>query len=209
MHRVLTCPEGGSITCSILNLVEEIGKEPGGFEWWADIFIPLLAAVASIGVLVFSVMTANSSRKQAGETERARVDAEEARVQKEHAEMMRRVFAAIFTAISELSTKLFSQAQEDRPDERTDTRVLAEIAVARLEAETPEEIRLIDRIRQFILESRGMDPIVRAWMVSEVWHLVILWHENDEQYRRSTVFPRFDELARVRKFSDVPAWVQR
>ena len=211
MQRILQCPEGGPITCSIQELIDEVGTNPGIFQWSADIAIPLVAALASIGVLVWSVKTARSARDQAKETELARLNAEIKRSNVEHEGAMRKAYAAIFKSISVLSARLGEAAPPNAffiISDRSDFDVLADIAAARLEARTPDEISLIDRIRQLILETRDMHRPLRSWVVTEVWHLVILWHDSDEEYRNDVILPRFDELAKMTPHSSMPEWAE-
>ncbi|MFJ7748689.1 hypothetical protein ACIQXM_01885 [Arthrobacter sp. NPDC097144] len=186
-----------------------MSTNPGIFQWSADIAIPLVAALASIGVLVWSVKTARSARDQAEATEQARLDAEAERSNVEHEGAMRKAYAAIFKSISVLSARLGEAAPPNALfiiSDRSDFDVLADIAVARLEARTPDEVRLIDRIRKLILETRDMFRPLRGWVVTEVWHLVILWHDSDEEFRNSVILPRFDELAKMTPQSSVPEW---
>lgn len=209
LPTTLTCPEGGSVTCSILRVVEELGSDPGTFQWWASIIIPALSALASVLVLVFSVFTAFSAKEQARKTELARTAAETARSDAAHEEQLRRAFAGIFKAVGEASADWKREAYGPHASPYlSDIHLLGEIAAARLIAKSPEEIRLVDRIRQLVLEIRKKTPEVRSAILAETWRLVISWSGGDRDWRE-VVFTRFDEIAAMNTLDDAPDWVEK
>lgn len=190
-------------------MVDELGKDPGDFQWWASIWIPAIAAVASVAVLIFSVVTSRQAKAQAKESEKARVKAEQDRRATEHAERMRTAFAAIFASVGELSEALLKPNRVNDPFVYPqDFRVLGDIAAARLASQTPAERRLLNRLRRFVIESREMSRYIRGNALTEVWRLVISWSESDEAHRDGTVFPRFDELAALTSDSPWPDWAE-
>ena len=192
-------------------MVDELGKDPGDFQWWASIWIPAIAAVASVAVLIFSVVTSRQAKAQADESEQARVKAEQDRRAMEHEERMRAAFAAIFASVGELSEALLKQNRANDPFVYPqDFRVLGDIAAARLASMTSAERRLLNRLRKFVIESREMPSrLIRGNALTEVWRLVISWSESDEAHRDGTVFPRFDELAALTSESPWPDWAER
>ncbi|MDQ0735150.1 hypothetical protein [Arthrobacter agilis] len=210
MLKLLTCEDGGPITCAILKVVDEIGRDPGMFQWFASIWIPLVSAAASVAVLVYAVRTARSAEDQAEKSEKARIKAEKDRSAAEHADRLRRAFAAIFASVGELGEDLVLQSVNGkRTPLPTDFRVLGDIAAARLESNSHEERRLLDRLRKFVIETRDMPRSVRGLVLLEMWRLVINWSESTAEWRDSTVFPRFDELAALTGNDDWPDWVER
>ncbi|KQN99667.1 hypothetical protein ASF21_12735 [Arthrobacter sp. Leaf234] len=100
MVQILQCDEGGSVTCAILEVARSLQEGPSAFEVLAIGVIPLLAALASIGVLYFSVVTAQQAKEQAQKTERARVQAERDRIEYERQLRFERSVREVLVSLS-------------------------------------------------------------------------------------------------------------
>lgn len=192
MPETIICPDGARITCAIYEIAD-IMRVPSDFLWLSSVWIPAISALISLGVLLFSVTTSRSAKRQAARSEAARIESEWKRSEDAHADRIRAAFAAIFTSVGELGEQLLHW----RPGTRhpTDFRVLGDIAAARLESKTIAEKRLTERLSDFVVNSRmSNDQDARGAMLLEMWGLVILWFDTEEADRESTVLPLFDDL---------------
>lgn len=100
------------LVCSIYDVARAVQEGPSFFDWLALGVIPLLSALASIGVLIFSVRTARAADTQAERSEEARVTAEQNRLENERRQ---RLNAALSDFLSELAVNL----EEHRVYERS------------------------------------------------------------------------------------------
>ena len=189
MSETIICPDGARITCAI-GEIAEIMRIPSDFLWLSSVWIPSISALISLGVLIFSVATSRSAKKQAGLSEKARVMAEYKRSKELHADRMRVAFGAIFTSIGELGEGTL------RGEYPSDFRVLGDIAAARLESITDQEKRLTERLSDLIVNTRLMRPHERGMMLLEVWGVVIRWFDASNEDRDS-LLTMFDDLEGV------------
>lgn len=165
--RVITCPEGGSVTCSILRIVDELGRSPDNFQWWASIWIPAAAAVAAVAVLLLSVWTANSARRQAKASEAARVAEASHRIEDDRKRRFISRIADIFETLPDVLRDVqMSVAPATVP-------LIVRISAAALEAD-PAELALLKRFRSLALLSEK-DPGLQASILSAGSDLLVEW----------------------------------
>lgn len=191
MLEILKCAEGGSVTCAILKVVDEIGRDPGSFQWWANIVIPAVAAVASAAVLVFSVITARSAKNQAKLIETARVNAETARVEREQDrrfhDALRDFFGSLARRIKALEeheeTRRAALAEWHRKPTSFSAQPLppgtapiqAAIAALWLESATIPQQSLVDMITASMVRIDNKKPEERPDLYVKLMHSIAVW----------------------------------
>lgn len=214
------CPPGDAVTCAILEVAKAFSAGPSTFTVWATLIVPIFAALASTAVAVVSASIARKARDIASDSEKARVKAEAERVEREYESRMHAAFVEVFGAIAGLAWDLEEFASylehqnaankyipiQDWPRTPSDMQLLAQIASARLLAKKADEIELLNSIRELTLQSRTMELSVRSNVLAEVWPIVILWQNADEQ-KRQELLDRFDELQGFESADQRPSWI--
>lgn len=191
MLKTLKCAEGGSVTCAVLKVVDELGRDPGSFQWWASIVIPAVAAVASVAVLVFSVITAWSAKNQADRSEKARLSAENARVEREQDrrfhDALRDFFGALAVRIKALEdheeTRRAALAEWHRKPTVFNAQPLppgtapiqAAIAALWLESATLPQQSLVDMVTASMGRIDARPPAERPDLYVDLMHSIASW----------------------------------
>jgi hypothetical protein len=182
--------------------------------------VPIFAAAASTAVAIVSASIAKKARDIASASEDARVATETERVDREYEGRMHGALIEVFGAIAGLAGDLQDFASyleyartanqyvpiQDRPKTPSDMQLLAEIASARLLAKKPDEIELLNSIRELTLQSRTKELIVRSMVLAEVWPIVILW-QNADGAKRQELLVRFEELRGIEYAEQAPSWI--
>jgi hypothetical protein len=203
MLKILTCDEGESVTCAVLRIVDELGRDPSGFQWWASIVIPAVAAIASVAVLVFSVLTARSAKDQANLSERARVNAETARVEREQDQRFHDALHDFFASLAE-RIKAFDEHKEtrraalaawhrkptvysDQPLPPGTAPIQAAIAALWLESATLPQQSLVDTITASMGRIEEKKPEERPDLYVRLMHAIAHWRLAAPEERLSTL----------------------
>lgn len=190
---MLRCPEGGSVTCSILRVVEELGNDPGAFQWWASIWIPVIAAAASVGVLFFSVITARSAKKQAADSERARKDAEIARSENERQQRFNAALVNLLEALPEFmeGIRVYGRGQRrleiarranftprDRPPAfPSSSQVIVRLNAAKLEGNKKDR-QMLARVRNVIVAREGVEAAALGRKLALISDMFVTWRHG-------------------------------
>lgn len=195
MALLLTCPQGDSVTCAILEVAKAFSSGPSAFAVWATLIIPLFAALASTAVAIVSVTIAKKARDIAEASEAARVSAEDTRVVREQQQRLDVAIRDLFVAIANLIRDL-EQYDSDmhhwmrnwsngarKAQLPSDAGLLAHVAAARLEASTESERLMLDELSRAVLALRNQTTSVRRAWLENSWSLVVKWRHASEVER--------------------------
>lgn len=208
LPRTLRCPEGGSVTCSILKIVDEIGRAPGDFQWWASIWVPAIAAAASVGVLIFSLITARSAKKQAEDSEEARKAAERARSENERQQRFNAGLVNLLDALPEFMEGIRAYNRGQRQIERalhanrtprgrppafpSTSQVIVRVNAAKLEGNRDDR-RMLSRVRNVILVRAGVEPLALTKKLAIISDMFVVWRHGSES-KKSEILAALLEL---------------
>ena len=166
--------------------------DPSSFEWWARIIIPSLSALASLGVLVFSVRTANRARTEAERSEKARVEEKANQVEDARRRRFTTRLSEILDGIPELLDKLQrerSHLQEtgSRNERVTTYALIVRVIAAMLEADK-DESNMLQHFRALLIASENhQDPWVQSVAITVGADLLVAWVQEPTEGRGALV----------------------
>jgi hypothetical protein len=181
-----------------------LGKDPGGFQWWASILIPAIGAFASLGVLFFSVWTANKAREEVHASEQARRNDEAHRIASERRQRLTGRLADILDTIPGLLEEIRSERKESLETGRTFQRVpvsplVLRVSAAMLEADE-EERSMLQEFRALILGSTKI-PELQNRVLGIAADLLVEWVHGTED-RKQQVLEAMRRVKERPKFVD-------
>lgn len=218
MLQALSCPEGGSISCSILEVAQAVSDGPSWFDWLVVGAIPLISALASIGVLIFSVRTVKSAERQAERSEAARIKSESDRCENERKQ---RFNAALAGILAELPRHLEALSGYERsmleytasmplrirdgqvfpPLQPSAAASIVQVGVAELDA-TPEESTFLQHVKNVFMWTSGMDASTRRRRLTALPELIVHWNRGGKA-ARALASGTMEQLAGCKKIDDV------
>lgn len=217
MLKVLTCDEGGSVTCALLEISRALNDGPSWFEWLALGFFPMLSAFASVGVLIASLRTARSAERQAEKSEAARRQSDHDRSNNERRQ---RLNAALVALLNEFPRHLDDLRDWEReralgpksvdgrisykslPSRPSPSPLLVRIGVAEMDA-SEDEMDFLSALRSAVIPPDRIDPAVLRLRLSLTTDLIVRWSRSDSEakgWALATVrrLSRADDLQKVR-----------
>ena len=198
MSQTAICPEGGSITCSILQVAQRLSDGPTDFDILVLLVIPLIAALATLAAVGVSVWVAYRANTKADASEFARVNAESARIENDRIQRFKESLGAFLVEVPEHVAALLKHDRDLMeyptlvrlgkassvlpPIKPSNATLMTKIATAELNA-IEGEIPFLEALKVVVGRVSSNDAPMKAQSLRFLPSLIVDWMKGSELAR--------------------------